>query len=109
MHQLQAHPVHQTVRSGSQIHHALDLSRDPAINAFGQAIDGPIRRYMDIIGVGSDLLRRRNTLKYKINGLWSVRLRPQGHHLNHFHGQGWLSSACYIELPNTLGEKNGEG
>lgn len=109
MHQLQAHPVYQTLRSGSQIHHAPDLSGDPAIKAFGQAIDGPIRRYMDAIGVGSDLLRRRNTLKYKINGLWSVRLRPQGHHLNHFHGQGWLSSACYIELPETLGKRNGEG
>ncbi len=109
LHQLQAHPVQQTLRSGSQIHHELDPLGDPAINAFGRAIDGPIRRYMDVIGSGDDLFRRRNTKNYKLNGLWSVRLNPHGHHFNHFHGRGWLSSACYIELPEALGGKNGEG
>lgn len=32
-------------------------------------------------------------------GSWSVRLASSGFHANHIHHMGWLSSACYIELP----------
>jgi uncharacterized protein (TIGR02466 family) len=32
-------------------------------------------------------------------GSWSVRLRGGGHHSNHVHPQGWLSSAFYVDLP----------
>ncbi len=32
-------------------------------------------------------------------GSWSVRLSGQGHHANHVHPQGWLSSALYVALP----------
>lgn len=53
--------------------------------------------------------RRFPVVTYRLNGLWSARLRPSGHHLNHFHDQGWLTSARYIELPPPLGASNGEG
>lgn len=109
LHQLDAHPLEQTLRLGSQIDIALDSSKDPVLRAFSQAIDGPIQRYMATIGMGADVVRRRNTMDYRLNGLWSVRLKPNGHHVNHFHGQGWLSSACYIDLPRHLGEHHGEG
>ncbi|MDE2497476.1 MAG: hypothetical protein KGK35_06560, partial [Xanthomonadaceae bacterium] len=42
-------------------------------------------------------------------GIWSVRLRPHGYHFNHYHPEGWLSSACYIQIPQTLGTHGGEG
>lgn len=109
LHQLNAHPVNQTLRRGTQIGIELEALKDPAIHAFPQAIDGLIHKYMAAIGHGMDVFRRRNTMRYKLNGMWTVRLRPQGHHVNHFHGQGWLSSVCYIELPETLGEQGGEG
>ncbi len=32
-------------------------------------------------------------------GSWSVRLVSAGYHANHIHQMGWLSSACYIEVP----------
>lgn len=108
LHQYNAHPVDQSLRSGSQVDVSPAFSDDPVIRAFAQAIDGPIRRYMHALGRGPDVLRRRNTMNYRLNGVWSVRLRPLGHHLNHFHGQGWLSSACYIKLPPSLG-KEGAG
>ncbi|MEO5626798.1 MAG: tetratricopeptide repeat protein [Dokdonella sp.] len=108
-HRLNGHPIEQTLREGTQIDHTLACARDPVVHAFEQAIDGPIRRYMEALGDGADPFRRRNTGRYALKGLWSVRLRPHGHHLNHFHGLGWLSSACYIELPQSLGRKNGEG
>lgn len=30
-----------------------------------------------------------------------------GFHIDHVHPRGWLSSACYVELPNTLPDKQG--
>lgn len=110
-HTMRAHPIGQTLRTGTQIDLNVDLARehDPAIQAFAQAIEGPIRRYLQAIGTGDDILRARNTGYYRLGGIWSVRLRSKGHHVDHYHPDGWLSSACYIELPESLGSHNGEG
>lgn len=98
-HVLQAHPVRQTLRHGTQVSINPERATEPAIRAFAQAISAPVRDYLDLLGPGSDPLRRRNTGACRFGEMWSVRLRSSGHHVSHFHGKGWLSSACYIELP----------
>ena len=98
-HPFEAHPIGQSVRGGSQTMERLVQSSDPAIRAFFQAIDGPIRRYMADIGTGDDPLRARNRGRYAIKGCWSVWLKPGGFHVDHVHPQGWISSACYISTP----------
>lgn len=109
LHSLKTHPVGQSLRGGSQTTAALKRSDDPVIQAFFQAIDGPIRRYMEAVGQGGDALRSRNTGAYAIAGSWSVRLRPNGFHADHVHPQGWLSSACYIDLPDSVEGAGQEG
>ncbi len=109
LHAYRTHPIGQSLRNGTQADLALEHAADPAIRAFAQAIDGPILRYMHAIGNGDDPVRRRNTGRYKLSGIWSVRLRPNGYHFNHFHPEGWLSSACYIDIPPALGQRGGEG
>lgn len=108
-HTLRAHPIGNSLREGSQIQ--LDPLQSPfaSIRAFPQAIDGPIRRYMQALGTGPDPMRRRNTGKYRISGIWSVRLRPNGFHVNHYHPEGWISSACYLHLPPAVAGRGGEG
>jgi uncharacterized protein (TIGR02466 family) len=101
LHSYQQHPANQSLRHGSQTLHLLSGSDDPAIQAFFRAIDAPIRAHMARIGQGDDPLRRRNTLDYRIAGAWSVRLRPGGFHKDHFHPEGWLSSAFYVETPES--------
>ena len=101
-HPLATHPVGQSLRGGTQTQQRLDRSQDPVIRAFFQAIDGPIRRHMAEIGTGADPLRARNTGGYAVAGVWSVRLNPGGHHADHLHTRGWLSSACYIALPEAI-------
>lgn len=108
-HTLKAHPIGQSLRGGSQVELAPERSSDAAVEAFPQAIDGPIRRYLKAIGKGDDPLRCRNTGRYRLRSAWSVRLRPNGFHVNHFHPQGWLSSACYIRLPLAVENHAGEG
>jgi uncharacterized protein (TIGR02466 family) len=94
------HPASQSLRHGSQTTYRLTGSADPVIQAFFKAIDAPIRQHIARIGTGSDPLRRRNTGNYRIEGAWSVRLNPGGFHKDHFHPEGWLSSAFYVETPD---------
>ena len=42
-------------------------------------------------------------------GCWSVRLRPNGFHTDHVHPRGWLSSACYIQVPKAVKSGGREG
>lgn len=105
LHTTRAHPLGQTLRQGTQTNQDLMRSDDPSIRAFVQAVDGPIRRHLEALGQGTDALRRHNRGSYRILGMWSVQLRPYGFHVNHFHPEGWLSSACYIDLPPALGDE----
>ncbi len=103
LHPFRTHPLDQSVRHGSQATHLL-ASENPTIRAFFQAIDGPIRQHLAMLGEGPDPLRTRNTGAYRYHGAWSVRLRPGGFHTDHIHPEGWISSACYITLPETTQE-----
>lgn len=99
IHQFREHPTAQSLRHGSQILHRLTGSDDPAVRAFFAAADAPIRKHIKALGTGDDALRTRSTGDYRIEGAWSVRLRPGGYHKDHFHPEGWLSSAFYVETP----------
>jgi uncharacterized protein (TIGR02466 family) len=100
IHRYEQHPTNQSLRHGSQTMHLLSGSDDPVLRAFFKAVDAPIREHMAKLGKGDDPLRRRNTLDYRIQGAWSVRLRSTGFHRDHFHPEGWLSSAFYVETPD---------
>lgn len=99
LHKLRAHPFENSLRGGSQTSRDLRSYPDDTIAAFFKAIEGPVRAYMAEVGSGDDPIRSRNTGEYAIRGAWSVRLRPGGHHVDHIHPQGWLSSAFYVETP----------
>lgn len=100
LHQLNTHPLQQSLRHGTQIQ-SLHLSSDPVIQAFFRAVEEPMRRYAAEVGQGSDPLRARNTGAARVHSAWSVRLRPSGFHVDHFHPEGWLSSAFYVETPDS--------
>jgi len=111
LHDALAHPLlFQSLRHGTETTNDLTRSDDPAIRALFGAFDAPIRDYIARMGKGDDPLRRRNTGAYRFNGSWSVRLRVDGFHQNHVHPRGWISSACYIALPERMNDTaNREG
>lgn len=108
-HSFDRHPIGQSLRHGTQT--PVDLRRvdDPVIKAFFKAIDGPIRCHLAAMGQGSDPVRSRNTGNYRFAGCWSVRLGSGGFHESHIHPKGWLSSACYIDLPDAVDRGGQEG
>lgn len=108
---LQAHPPTQSARTGTQVElRPGSPSADRAVRAFPTAVDGAIRRYMEtVMATGADAFSRRGTGRYRFSGMWSVRLKSQGHHASHFHGKGWISSACHIEVPASLSDDDRGG
>lgn len=106
-HAFATHPLHQSVRHGSQTSDILQRNDDPAIAALPNALNGPIARYIAALTPGTDPLRQRNQGGYAYQGMWSIRMSAGGFHINHVHPQGWLSSACYIEVPAKLHGKEG--
>jgi Flp pilus assembly protein TadD len=105
LHERHRHPLlFQSLRHGTETTEDLARSDDPVIRALFEAFDAPIRDYIARIGDGTDPLRRRNNRAYRFNGSWSVRLRASGFHHNHVHPRGWISSACYIELPGSMAD-----
>lgn len=105
LHDTQQHPLlFQSLRHGTETTNDLTQSTDPVIRALFQAFVAPIDGYLERIGHGSDPLRRRNVGSWRFNGSWSVRLRTSGFHTNHVHPRGWISSACYIDLPDHMAD-----
>ena len=94
--------LYQSLRQGTETTQDLSRSQDPVIQALFHAFAGPIERYRDRIGQGTDPLRRRNRGASRFNGSWSVRLHRAGYHTSHVHPRGWISSACYIQLPDSM-------
>jgi predicted Zn-dependent protease len=94
--------LYQSLRQGTETTQDLSRSQDPVIQALFHAFAAPIARYRDHIGQGPDHLRRRNRGASRFNGSWSVRLHRAGYHTSHVHPRGWISSAFYIELPDSM-------
>ena len=99
-HRWEAHPLDQSLRSGTQTPGNLLADQDPAIRAFLAALQEPIADYRSRIGQDpSHPLEARNIGTAELAGCWSVRLRRGGYHVNHIHPEGWLSSAYYVYSP----------
>jgi tetratricopeptide (TPR) repeat protein len=107
-HPFKTHPFSNSEEHGSKISDLLAMD-DPAIKAFPEALGPAVEAHIEHLGAGTDPLRARVTGRWKIDGIWSVWLRPGGYHHNHVHPRAWLSSACYIELPDRVSSEGREG
>jgi uncharacterized protein (TIGR02466 family) len=94
------HPLDQSMRFGTQTSRGLLDDDEPLVVAFRRALEGPIAEYQAKIGRDPQHpLLSRNIAPARLVGCWSVRLRRGGHHVNHIHPEGWISSAYYLAVP----------
>ena len=97
-------PGNQSLRAGTQTSGALFARPDPVLRKFGKDVMRAVE--VAVAPLSHDpkhpfLGRARNALRFA--GSWSVRLTGGGgHHVPHFHGAGWLSSAYYAALPHAM-------
>ena len=106
LHQTREAPGNQSLRHGTQTSGELWAWPDPAIQRFRSAVEAAAARA--VAGLPDDPAHpflRRKSLRFGFSGSWSVRLRGGGgHHVPHFHGHGWMSSAYYARLPAASAE-----
>ncbi len=103
MHTTQMHPAEQTLRGGTQTRGLLFNRRHPVIRGLAQSIHHAIGSALSTLAFDLDhpfLGRMGDDTAFA--GSWSVRLASEGFHVNHIHPAGWLSSACYIALPDEV-------
>ena len=99
-HRFTNQPLDQTLRNGTQTSTSLLTDPDPVIRAVLKAFEAPIEEYRRTLTELTDHpLARANRGTSRFTGAWSVRLRRNGYHVNHFHPDGMLSSAYYVEVP----------
>jgi tetratricopeptide (TPR) repeat protein len=103
LHIFQSHPLQQSVRGGGQLPLQGPEFARPLIAALFSQIGAAVQRHLATIGTGDGPMRSRNRGSGTLTGAWSVRLRSGGFHADHVHPHGWLSSACYIALPASIG------
>ncbi len=94
-------PGDQSLRHGTQTAGALFDNPDAAIQRFRQSISAVAARAVGHLpGDPAHPFLSRKAIDFRFNGSWSVRLRAGGgHHVPHFHSEGWMSSAYYAHLP----------
>lgn len=98
-----AHPLEQTLRGGTQTPGDLFNRTEPAVRALRGEIERAVRAYIAALPDDpSHPFLRRKTGGFAFSGSWSVRLKTKGFHVNHVHPKGWISSACYIQLPDSM-------
>jgi hypothetical protein len=111
LHNMNGQPLSQSVRGGTQSDGNLFHRIEPEIVAIREAVRGALAEHMGQLPEldARHPLARGRPSSIAFSGAWSVRLKQGGHHSNHFHSMGWLSSALYIALPPDLGGKNQAG
>jgi tetratricopeptide (TPR) repeat protein len=99
LHVLETHPLDQSLRGGSQTTRSLLTIDDPVIKQYLTALEAPIRAYIATMQKPDHPWSGRKSEKFKLSGCWSVKLKPNGYHINHLHPEGWISSAYYVSVP----------
>ena len=101
LHQTLEAPGNQSLRHGTQTSGELFAWPDPTIREFRQAVvDAAALAVAALPDDPSHPFLCRKSTRFGFSGSWSVRLRGGGgHHVPHFHGHGWMSSAYYARLP----------
>jgi tetratricopeptide (TPR) repeat protein len=104
MHRNEHEPLQQTLRNGTQTAARLLHSPSPVIQQLKACLNSIVQRYINALPEDTTHpLLSRKSLQFEFSGSWSVKLRANGFHVNHVHPDGWISSSCYITIPESMG------
>ncbi|WP_084489073.1 putative 2OG-Fe(II) oxygenase [Novosphingopyxis baekryungensis] len=97
-------PLDQSVRLGTQTDGPLLSRIEPEILALRSLLLKTVDIYLSQLPEPDPshplLSARRGPVRFA--GSWSVRLTGKGHHVDHVHSLGWISSAFYVSIPETM-------
>lgn len=103
MHKARREPMQQSLRGGSQTPGRLFGRPEPLLEATRKALQRGIEGWLaDLPKDAAHPFLSHNRGSVRIGGSWSVKLWSSGKHVNHIHGEGWMSSAFYVSLPPSV-------
>lgn len=99
-HRNRREPLRQSLKNGTQTSGNLLGRNIEVLNQTRASIVTGLSAYLDALPTDDNhpFLARRSTA-IRFAGSWSVLLQSGGKHSNHFHQEGWISSAYYVSLP----------
>ncbi|MDN5924452.1 MAG: tetratricopeptide repeat protein [Xanthomonadales bacterium] len=103
LHTARREPMQQSLRGGSQTPGRLFGRPDPVLMATQSALLRAVETWLASLPDDPRhpfLARKQDSVR--IGGSWSVKLWSAGHHANHIHSEGWMSSAFYVALPAAI-------
>lgn len=107
LHKTHTAPGNQSLRQGTQTSGSLFNRSDEFLASFRERLthilDSKIR---NLPQDPEHPFLARASRNFRFRGSWSVRLNGDGHHIAHFHDQGWISSVYYAELPDSIGTES---
>lgn len=105
LHRAQRAPADQSLRGGTQTLDDLFAARLPLVDALRAKFEAAIGEYVRDLQASTDHpLLRRKSVAFRFSGSWSVRLTRAGHHVNHVHSAGWISSCYYVRVPQAAAD-----
>jgi tetratricopeptide (TPR) repeat protein len=111
LHNSKAHPMDLSARGGTQTRLNLLERSEAEIVSLRQMIRSAVRAYIDSLppGDATHPFLGQPRKNFRFAGSWSIRLAASGHHVGHVHPTGWISSALYIVVPDSLDHAKKEG
>jgi len=102
LHERSGQFLDQSVRGGSQTDGPLFCRIEPEVRSLRAVVASAVAQYVANLPAPDyehPLLGPPRNRRIRFSGSWSVRLQGRGHHANHVHPLGWISSALYISVP----------
>ncbi|VAW05991.1 hypothetical protein MNBD_ALPHA01-1238 [hydrothermal vent metagenome] len=110
LHITDVNPRDQTLIGGTQTIGDLYLNHNPVIQKLRIAVLDAAARYIKALPDDENHPHlRRKTDKLKFTGAWSVRLKSEGFHVDHYHPKGWISGPYYVKLPAVVNDSTSDG
>lgn len=112
LHRARGQHLDQSVRGGTQTDGPLFSRIEPEIRALRAVIVDAVTDHVAQLpdpDARHPLLAYGRTARPRFAGAWSVRLAGEGHHANHVHPAGWISSAFYLTVPEEARAGGSEG
>jgi tetratricopeptide (TPR) repeat protein len=100
--------LEQTLRGGTQSLDNLFGRGHDLADRLRARIDEAVAEYVARMSEDENhplMKRRRENFDYAAS--WSARLHDCGYHTNHVHPKGWISSAYYVALPESVADAEG--
>lgn len=107
LHSAEQQPLNQTLMEGTQTRGSLFDVEDVLITKLTDKIKWAIGQYVNKASeVQTPWYPDLAKSSFKFSGSWSVLLKEEGFHSNHFHSMGTLSSVIYLKLPSSVKDQD---